>query len=1042
MNSRTKTNLFYISIVLIIFCLLLGLRWIWSSFLFTSEHAPPVNGLLDLRGIDLENSPPFYLDGEWHFYPNQFIESNNSPTSDAYSNIEVPGDWGAVLNTNSGLSYGYGTYRLRILLDPIEAPVAFWLNGLEAASQVEINGIGEKSIGKLATSASAYKPTNISYTATYSSIGATEIDVLIRIANYDEPYNGGILQSIRFGSQKSIDFVRWYSIGFQLITFFILLLHGLYALIFFLFNRKELSLVTAFLIMVTTGIAIMSAHESILMLWLPINYTWAIKIRLISLLWQNVFILLIFRGFASLPRSAWLRVYVSIISCVTLFLLFAPVSWVNGMKHYNVFFVLYVTAFVWFFYTVSKMIFKKQIGNDVFFLIVSAIAITSNLVGSILENVMRIITVNTVYYPLDIVIAIIGFSSYWFKQYFQKSRENAQLNEQLKMANKLKDQFLANTSHELRTPLHGIMNIAETVVTKEKGHLTDRGLKDLSLLIKISRRMSHLLGDLLDVAKLREHRIVLQVEPVHIQSVVPGVIDMLRYMLEGKAIQLSMNIEDGMPPVKADEKRLVQIIYNLLHNALKFTEKGHISLSAEIQDQMMVIHISDSGVGMNEETQSKIFLPYEQGNYGISDGRGIGLGLSICQQLVELHGGTITVRSELGKGSRFSFTLPLAEISNTDLVKYEQRNPNEKEIDELNRSGIILQEADLNGLEPSVEIPPLMNDARINILIVDDDPINLNVLVGILSAEPYTITTVQSAHDALKLLSTRQWDLLIADVMMPQMSGYELTQKVREFYSLSELPVLLLTAQGQPAHIHTGFQSGANDYVTKPVNATELRFRIRALTMLKQSIHERLRMEAAYLQAQIHPHFLFNTLNSLMALSEIDTKRMRDLGDAFASFLRISYDYINTGELVELAHELKLIEAYLYIEKERYDERLTVIWEVDLFIQLLLPPLSIQPLVENAIKHGILRQACGGTIHIRIAQIDSGTLIEVKDNGSGMTEDQLNQLLNARKRAKSGIDVFNTNYRLKKLYGQGITITSKPNEGTTVSFIVPKQQHN
>lgn len=1034
MNSRTKTNLFYISIVLIIFCLLLGLRWIWSSFLFTSEHAHPVNGVLDLRGIDLENSPPFYLDGEWHFYPNQFIESDNYPTTDA-SNIKVPGDWGAELNTNSGMSYGYGTYRLRILLDPIEAPIAFWLNGLEAASQVEINGIAEKGMGKLATSASEYKPKNISYTATYSSIGATEIDLLIRIANYDEAYNGGILQSIRFGSLKSIDFVRWYSIGFQLITFFILLLHGLYALIFFLFNRKELSLVTAFLIMLTTGIAIMSAHESILMLWLPINYTWAIKIRLISLLWQNVCILLMFRGFASLPRSKWLRVYVSIISCVTLFLMFAPVSWVNGMNHYKVFFVLYVTAFVWFFYTASKLIFKKQIGNDVFFLIVSAIAITSNLVWSILEYVMGIITVNTVYYPLDVVIAIIGFSSYWFKQYFQKSKENAQLNEQLKMANKLKDQFLANTSHELRTPLHGIMNIAETVVRKEKGHLTDRGLKDLSLLIKISRRMSHLLGDLLDVAKLREHRIVLQVEPVHIQSVVPGVIDMLRYMLDGKAIQLLMNIEDGIPPVKADEKRLVQIIYNLLHNALKFTEKGQISVSAEIQGEMIVIHISDSGVGMNEETQSKIFLPYEQGNYGISDGRGIGLGLSICQQLVELHGGTITVDSKLGKGSRFSFTLPLAELSNTDLLKYEQHNPYAKEI---NRSGIIVQE-ELHGLEPFVEIPPLMNDARVNILVVDDDPINLNVLVGILSTEPYTITTVRSAFDALKLLRTRQWDLLIADVMMPQMSGYELTQKVREFYSLSELPVLLLTAQGQPIHIHTGFQSGANDYVTKPVNATELRFRIRALTMLKQSIHDRLRMEAAYLQAQIHPHFLFNTLNSLMALSEIDTKRMRDLGDAFASFLRISYDYINTGELVEITHELKLIEAYLYIEKERFDERLTVIWEVDPFIQLLLPPLSIQPLVENAINHGILRKACGGTIHIRIAQIDSGTLIEVKDNGSGMTEDQINQLLNTRKREKSGIGVFNTNYRLKKLYGQGITITSKPNEGTTVSFIVPKE---
>ncbi|WP_349361909.1 ATP-binding protein [Paenibacillus sp. RC343] len=468
------------------------------------------------------------------------------------------------------------------------------------------------------------------------------------------------------------------------------------------------------------------------------------------------------------------------------------------------------------------------------------------------------------------------------------------MNKQLQKADKIKDQFLANTSHELRTPLHGIMNIAYNVVTKEKTRLAKSSLEDMQLLITISRRMSQLLGDLLDVVRLQERRIVLQREPLSIQSIAPGVVAMLQFMKESKPIELHMEIPESLPLVLADEKRLVQILYNLLHNALKYTEEGSISVSAEIRDRQAVIHIADTGPGMDEATQSRIFLPYEQGSDGISGEQGIGLGLSICKQLVELHNGDLTVRSKLGKGSVFSFNLPLADAADFE--------PNQVPIAQAQTKGIIdevpagfLFPHSIGEMEAAAALPPLLKEDKAYIIAVDDNPVNLNVLVSILSTEPYNITTARSGREAIELLGTRQWDLLIADVMMPQMSGYELTQKVREQFSMSELPVLLLTARSQQADIYTGFSAGASDYVTKPVDALELKYRIRALIALKQSIKERLRVEAAYLQAQIQPHFLFNTLNSLMALSDIDTESMRKLGEAFSSFLRISFDYLNTG---------------------------------------------------------------------------------------------------------------------------------------------------
>ncbi|RXZ80386.1 response regulator [Paenibacillaceae bacterium] len=1025
----SKTSLKYIAIVMLLISVLSGLRLAWSNIFYTVEPPPLVNGVLDMRGLDLETSPSFFLSGEWQFYPNKLLSHQDVQAEEIEATkITVPGKWGSVLNPHSGSSYGFGTYRLRMLIDPLKKPVAFWVQGIQTSSEVEINGSTSAQSGKLAKSANEYTPRNVSYTAIYAVEGTTEIELLIRAANFDAPYNGGIVSSIRFGSLAAIDNVRSYSIGFQLVTFTILLLHSLYACILYLFNPKERTLLLTGLLTLTIGVLVISSYDHLLLFWLPINYTWAIKIRLISFLWQNLLILLVFRRFSAAPtRNRWLQMYSAAHFVLTGVLLAAPISFVSELIHYKVIAVFSVIPLTWFIYFVGAMIFKKQADKDVVFLLLTAAGILSNLLWKLGGS-------STVYYPIDIIAAIVGFSTYWFKKYFRNALANAKMNEQLKKADKLKDQFLANTSHELRTPLHGIVNIAQTVVTKEKENLTDKSVKDMELLITISRRMSHLLGDLLDVTRLKEHRIVLKQEPLLVQSVVPGVISMLKFMIEGKPVQLTMTISDSLPPVMADEKRLVQILYNLLHNALKYTGEGVIDVSAEMRGGHAVIYVSDTGSGMDEETLSRVFLPYEQGTYDMRDGGGIGLGLSICKQLAELHGGTLTARSKPGNGSIFRFELPLADLSQLPL---SQQQPGRVQGDKQAVPADLIIPSDAVSEAAASIAAPLLSAGQVKVFVVDDDPVNLSVLVGILSTEPYHITTSSSAREAAAMLTTGQWDLLIADVMMPHMSGYELTERVRERYSVSELPVLLLTARSQPADIYTGFLSGANDYVTKPVDALELKYRIRALLMMKQSINERLRMEAAYLQAQIHPHFLFNTLNTIMALSEIDTEKMRSLGDAFASFLEISFDFLNTGQLVELSHELRLVEAYLYIETERFAGRLAVVWEVEPNINLLLPPLSIQPLVENAVKHGLLSLRKGGSVHIRMARQSSFTLIEVRDDGKGMEQAMVDQLLHPTMKGKGGIGIVNTNRRLIQLYGQGLSIISKPNEGTTVSFVIP-----
>src|SRR5690625_2782142 len=250
------------------------------------------------------------------------------------------------------------------------------------------------------------------------------------------------------------------------------------------------------------------------------------------------------------------------------------------------------------------------------------------------------------------------------KQLLTLNASNKELTIELQKEMKQKDDFLANTSHELRNPLHGMVSITQSILQNRSSHLNEKIRSDLELQLTIGHHMSRTLDDLLDITRLKEHRIQLQLEPLNIQGVATGVVDMLKVLITDKNIRMEVEIQSEFPRVVADKNRLIQILFNLLHNAVKYTNEGTITVSADIQGEQARIHIADTGIGMKEETLRTIFEQYEQGDSSITAmGGGLGLGLSICKQLVEMHGGTIEVHSTLGEGSVFTFTLPLADES-------------------------------------------------------------------------------------------------------------------------------------------------------------------------------------------------------------------------------------------------------------------------------------------------------------------------------------------------------------------------------------------
>lgn len=400
-------------------------------------------------------------------------------------------------------------------------------------------------------------------------------------------------------------------------------------------------------------------------------------------------------------------------------------------------------------------------------------------------------------------------------------------NTELQRMDEMKDHFLANTSHELRTPLNGIIGLSESLAEGVAGALPEKALKDIRMITASGKRLANLVNDILDFSKLKHKEIKLVSKPLDLRPIADVVITMMAPLFTNKKLTVTNSIPADCL-VQADEDRVQQILFNLIGNAIKFTEKGLVDVTAEQVNGHWKIHISDTGVGIAEDQLESIFESFVQADGSASrEYGGTGLGLSITKQLVELHAGQIKVTSQVGEGSKFSFTLPVAtEIAAIPLSSTLVSRPLEADTEDA----LPLQEESLTAHKQQT------------ILIVDDEPVNLQVLNNYLTLDNYKVVEANSGVQALEMLENGfQPDLIVLDVMMPKMSGFEICKQVRERFGTqglkSNLPILLLTAKNQVIDLVEGFNSGANDYVTKPASKGELAARIKLHLQLAEWNH-------------------------------------------------------------------------------------------------------------------------------------------------------------------------------------------------------------
>ena len=381
-------------------------------------------------------------------------------------------------------------------------------------------------------------------------------------------------------------------------------------------------------------------------------------------------------------------------------------------------------------------------------------------------------------------------------------------------ANKAKSQFLANMSHELRTPLNAIIGYSEMLKEEVVDNSHPNLSNDLSKIYTAGKSLLSLINDVLDLSKIEAGKMSLYLENVKINLLVDEVISIIRPLAKKNDNKLEVDCSEGIGTTKVDIMKLRQSLLNLLSNAVKFTAGGNIRLQVyrEIinNEEWIKFTVKDTGIGLSENQMESLFSAFSQADMSTTRRYGgTGLGLTISQKFCRLMGGEITVESELGKGSLFTISLPA-------IIKLPPESSTEKQV--------ASQPVDENKLvrvqqKDQREAKDERRSKRSTILIIDDDPLACELQQRHLSKQDYDVICVKSGEDGIKRINELSPDVILLDVMLTDMSGWQVLTYVKSQPHLVHIPVIMLTMVNEK---NTAYSLGATAYLTKPIDREEL----------------------------------------------------------------------------------------------------------------------------------------------------------------------------------------------------------------------------
>jgi putative nucleotidyltransferase with HDIG domain len=534
----------------------------------------------------------------------------------------------------------------------------------------------------------------------------------------------------------------------------------------------------------------------------------------------------------------------------------------------------------------------------------------------------------------------------------KKLRES---NVKLKSLDELKTQFFANVNHELRTPLTLMLAPLGPIEDGQMGRVTAKQKDAIQTIRRNGFRLLKLINNLLDLTKLEEGQMRLKVQTIDFIDYINSLLASVKPLADQKEIQLYFQHPPHTMDVAIDPDQFEKVVLNLLSNAIKFTpENGRVTVYVEERKKSLTLVVEDSGAGIPENMLCTIFDRFSQVDGSLSRSHeGTGIGLSLVKEITNLHSGTVRAESKVGKGSRFivelrkgdkHFTEDVLDRRVKDVpVKLKKRSTDVEhpKIQDIVSNFRDLQLIDLDRRDEPSTIACETKGRDHHLLVIDDNPEVLR-LMKMLLGEDYDIESTTSAEDGLEIMMNRIPDLVLCDVMMPGMDGYTFCKRVKDEPLMKHTPVILVTARSGADMLREGIEAGADDYISKPFDSTELKARIRSLLRMRKieadlaHANRNLKMRAGDLVERQQSLFIAMIKSLVSAIDAKDkytqrhSLRVTELSLKIARKMGFSERELRDLELAALLHDIGKIgvpEAILNKEGKLTDEEYSLIKE-------------------------------------------------------------------------------------------------------------------
>ncbi|TKC05086.1 ATP-binding protein [Pedobacter frigoris] len=769
------------SVLLLLFC--------FVQYGFANKNQPPIakTGVIDLRGQSFTSN--IELNGQWEFYWDQLINPMDTATGNAEL-VNFPFLWTEpTLKGKTYPSYGYATYKLQILLSKDAPPLRLEMPDLYSAYALYINGKMALSDGKVTTTAEGFIP-HWEIKFLNLDTGKDTLNFVLHVANFAHS-KAGVKKPLIIGEKTKIGLERRRTEAIDLLLTGCLFMGGLFFLgLYLLGNRDKATLLFA-LYSIVYSYRIMGVDNYVLHTIIP-NTSWYITARLEYLsLFMGIGLFGLYTRYLY-PEDVHHKI-VTIVSliCFTFGLTSLVLPPLYFTQLVNPFLIVTIFCILYVPYVYIKAYKKNRPGA------VYALASTIAL--------MFIFTITLFHYwsviPQLQLLSFACYVSFFFLQslvlshrvsfVLKKARHEAEL------GLIAKSEFLSTMSHEIRTPLNAVIGMSHLLL---KNNPREDQRKELDVMLFSANNLLAIVNDILDYNKIEAGKITFEHIEMDIASIARNIVSGLQSAAHDKNIELNLKIDPSLKnKLLGDPTRTSQIITNLVHNAIKFTKEGYVEVNISVKDQTetkitLKTQIKDTGIGISMEKQKLIFERFTQADSSTSRGfGGTGLGLAICKKLLELQHSSLHLNSKEGKGSTFYFIQTFEKsIKTTEQQIKDNNSPNESD-------------------------KPF---AGVSILLVEDNEMNVLVAQNFLKRWGADVDVAINGLEALNMLDVDKHNLVLMDLHMPVMDGYQASSKMRE--NGVTLPIIALTAN-LPNEIEERVkQSGIDNIVVKPFLPDEL----------------------------------------------------------------------------------------------------------------------------------------------------------------------------------------------------------------------------